>query len=127
MTDHHEPEPLPGLEDVDGSKRIVTDLEDAVRRTVRAHEQLGHLGEVDAGKCAIAIELCQVAARKRAGGRMSTVSNDLRLLSEILESFTPTTDSDVDARLQAAMAEWSEEVNKSEHADDPGAEVRDTA
>jgi predicted nucleic acid-binding Zn ribbon protein len=118
-----DPLPLPGLEDGVDSRRAVTDLESAVRRTIAAHQELDHLTEVDAGKCAIAIELCQVAARKRAGGRMSTISNDLRLLQEILDSLTPDADTDVDAKLRAAMAEWSEEVS---NAADASAEVRDT-
>lgn len=124
MTTHDEAQPLPGLESGVDERRAVTDLESAVRRTIAAHQQLDHLSEVDAGKCAIAIELCQVAARKRAGGRMSTISNDLRLLQEILDSLAPTEDSDVDARLRAAMAEWTEEVS---NAGDASTEVRDQA
>lgn len=105
--------PLPGMEPdarSDGGA-----LEDAVRRTIAAHQGQANLGEVDAGKCAIALELCRVAVKKRAQGRMSTVANDLRLLAELLDSMKPETSSEADARLKAAMEEWEEQVSHDRH------------
>lgn len=114
MTDETEQTafPLPGMDAGDG-RSDGGELEAAVRRTIAAHTAQAHLGEVDAGKCAIALELCRVAVRKRASGRMSTVSNDLRLLSEVLESMSPATTSEADEQLRVAMAEWAEH----EHAE----------
>lgn len=96
--------PLPGLED--GPTGDGGALADAVRRTIAAHVAAGNLGERDAGKCAIALELCNVAVAKRLQRRLSTVANDLRLLSELLDSMTPES-SDADGKLAQAMAEWS--------------------
>lgn len=99
--------PLPG---VAGPAGDGGELEAAVRRTIAEHQLRANLGEVDAGKCAIALELCRVAVRKRASGRMSTVANDLRLLSELLDSMKPETTSEADERLRKAMDEWSAAV-----------------
>lgn len=132
MSDDHgtEPLPLPGLELPDETRRQVSDLERGVRRTIAAHADLEHISEVDAGKCALALELCHVAQVKRAGRRLSTVHADLRLLSEILDSFAPDAGGDdVDARLRKAMAEW-EAVMESDNAGaaaDSGPEVRNPA
>lgn len=96
------------------------ELEAAVRRTIAEHTARANLGEVDAGKCAIAIELCRVAVRKRASGRMSTVSNDLRLLAELLDSMKPETSSEADEKLRKAMEEWTAEVAKQQAAGTAG-------
>lgn len=123
MTD--EQPTLPGL-GARPTDRAVTDLEDAVRTTIAAHHQAEHLTAADAGKIAVALELCRIAGQKRAGGRLSTVSNDLRLLTEILDSLVPSTDADADRALAAAMRDW-EAVIKDGPATDPRAEVRDPA
>lgn len=106
--------PLPGLDVVDelaerrrGSK--LSDLERAIRRTLAALAADGHVGEVDAGKLQLAIELAQIIELKKATRRTSTVGNDARVLMEILDSFVEEA-SDVDDELRAAMEEWSEEV-----------------
>lgn len=98
--------PLPGMESDQGDGG---ELAAAVRRTIAAHHQLGHLAELDAGKCAIALELCNVAVTKRVQRRLSTVSNDLRLLSELLDSMTPA-NGDVDGKLEQAMREWEQHL-----------------
>lgn len=101
--------PLPGL-DVDDAGDGGA-LADAVRRTIAAHHSAGNLTERDAGKCAIALELCAVAVAKRQQRRLSTVANDLRLLSELLDSMTPEK-SDADGKLEQAMREWSEHLRR---------------
>lgn len=106
--------PLPGLDVVDdlaerrrGAK--VSDLESAIRRTLKALHADGHIGEVDAGKLQLAIELAQIIELKKATRRTSTVGNDARVLMEILDSFVEEAGTDVDDDLKAAMAEWSAE------------------
>ncbi len=105
--------PLPGLDVVDdlaerrrGAK--VSPLEAAIRRTLKALHTDGHIGEVDAGKLQLAIELAQIIELKKATRRTSTVGNDARVLMEILDSFVEEA-GDVDDDLKAAMAEWSAE------------------
>lgn len=108
--------PLPGLDVVDdlverrrGSK--LSDLEAAIRRTLKALHDAGHVTEVDSGKLQLAIELAQIIELKKATRRTSTVGNDARVLMEILDSFVAEA-TDVDEDLKAAMEEWSEEVGR---------------
>lgn len=117
-----EPEPLPGLEE---PARPPASLELGVRRTLTHLHALGYVTEADAGKTALALELAQVIAVKRASGRASTIGNDARVLMEILDSFQPE-DTDADAQLQEAMEKWAEVINGAGPAPaDPGPEVRD--
>lgn len=111
--------PLPGMDDPRGDGGA---LELAVRRTIDAHFAAGNLAEVDAGKCAIALELCAVAVAKRQQRRLSTVANDLRLLSELLDSMAPQIDGDADQRLRNAMDEWAAYLRAQ--GIDPTAEVQ---
>lgn len=97
---------IPGL-DVDREEGMST-VEAAVRDSIRALHAAGRIRPEDAGKVAVAVELAQVMVRKRASGRASTVANDARLLTEILDSFVAE-DQEADARLIAAMEEWSRE------------------
>lgn len=107
---HDQPAPLPGLEDVDTTHRYVSPLEKGVRRTLAALAARQLLIEDDAGKTATAIELAQVITKKVQTGRASTVSNDARLLVEILDSLKPADATGVDDELRAAMQAWSEAV-----------------
>lgn len=102
--------PLPGLDVVDdlaerrrGSP--VSDLEKAIRRSLAELHRQGHVGEVDAGKLQLAIELAQIIELKKATRRTSTVGNDARVLMEILDAFVAEA-SDVDEDLRAAMEQW---------------------
>lgn len=111
--------PLPGMEPVE--RRGVDDLERAVRRTLAELQRQGHIGEIDAGKLQLAIELSQVVAIKKRTGRASTIGNDARVLMEILDSFVDEA-TDVDDGLRDAMLQWSEVMSRV----DAPAEVRDS-
>lgn len=104
---HESASPLPGLEAVDTTHRYVSPLETGVRRTLAALAARDLLLEDDAGKTATAIELAQVITKKVQTGRASTVSNDARLLVEILDSLKPEAAGGVDDELRATMEEWS--------------------
>lgn len=99
-----DPLPLPGLEDV-ASDRAVGYVEAGVRRTLAQLKRDERLTEVDAGHLAVAIALSRIITQKEARGRLSTVSNDARLLVELLDTFTGEDESAVDQDLRAAMAE----------------------
>lgn len=114
---------LPGLDKPD---RKPAKLEDAVRRTLAALEADGLLEERHAARLQLAIELAQIITLKRQTGRVSTVSNDARVLVELLDRILPD-DQGVDAALREAMAKWAEEVERAERAGDPGTEVLDSA
>lgn len=94
---------LPGFEP---PRPRASELESAVRSQLELLEQAGHVTPQLAGKRALAIELAQVIAHKRASGRASTIGNDARVLMELLDSFVPEA-GEVDEQLAAAMAEWS--------------------
>ena len=104
--------PLPGLDVVDdlaerrrGAK--VSALEAAIRRSLAELHRQGHIGEVDAGKLQLAIELAQIIELKKATRRTSTVGNDARVLMEILDAFVDEA-TDVDDDLRDAMNQWSD-------------------
>lgn len=100
--------PLPGLDDVRG-QRHVGDVEAGVRRTIAELARLDKLGEIDAGRLAVSVALARMMAKKEASGRMSTVSNDARLLIELLDSFTEGEElTGVDDRLAEIMAQWAD-------------------
>lgn len=113
-------EPLPGLEPASAA---ASDLEKAVRRTLRALDESDLVSEVDAGRVQLAIELAQVISVKRSTGRASTVGNDARVLMEILDAFKAEA-SEVDESLAEAMRQWGEVVTGAGHATP---EVRDGA
>lgn len=119
--------PLPGI-DPDPTNRAVTELERAVRRTLRAMDEAGLVQEVDAGKLQLAIEMAEVIAMKKNTRRASTIGNDARVLMEILNDFKESA-SEVDENLAATMAEWAEVIADAD-AHDPGhatAPVRDSS
>lgn len=107
------PEALPGLE---VPTPPASELVANVSATLGILEDRGLVTAVHAGKRALALELAQVIAHKRATGRASTIGNDARVLMEILDSFVPEA-SDTDAELAAAMAEWSEVMNRGTSTD----------
>lgn len=100
---------LPGLDDLE-DRRGVSTLERAIRRTIAELDRRGEVSEIDAGKLQLALELAEVITLKKQTRRASTIGNDMRVLMEILDSFTEDKDSDADAALQAAMAAWSAEL-----------------
>lgn len=111
-------DPLPGLEP---PAAAAAPLERAVRRTLAQLAARGHLDvDLDAGMIQLAVDLSQEITRKRVTGRASTLSNDARLLSEILAGFRGEA-TEVDDDLATAMREWGEVMHRA-HA---GPEVRD--
>lgn len=105
--------PLPGLEVL--PKQPAAALEVAVRRTIVALKAQDLLTEADAATLQMMIELAEIIAMKKATKRASTISNDLRLLWEIKDSFT-VADDDADKKLEQAMAameEWAQESGAS--------------
>jgi len=97
-----EPLPLPGL---DEPARPPSALERAVRRTVLALQEKELLTEADAADLQMMIELAEIITMKKTTKRASTISNDLRLLWEIKNSFTET-DDEVNDQLREAMEAW---------------------
>lgn len=95
---------LPGFESEDHVP--AGPLERAVVDTLREYHAAELLKPRDAGKVALALDLCRVMAIKRRSGRTSTYSNDARLLSEILDSFVAE-ESAGDAAITEAMQAWS--------------------
>lgn len=114
---------LPGL---DEPERKPAKLEDAVRRTLAALQAENLIEERHAARLQLAIELSQIITLKRTTGRVSTVANDARVLMELLDKILPDA-TGVDGALREAMERWSEAVERSERAGDPGSEVRDSA
>jgi hypothetical protein len=84
-------------------------LERAVLSTLGEYAGAGLVKPRDAGKVALALDLCRVMAGKRRSNRTSTYSNDARLLAEILDSFVAE-ESAGDAAVTEAMREWSDQV-----------------
>lgn len=104
------PEPaqtIPGLELP--APASSTQLETAVRSTLEHLRAAGSLTEVDAARCVLAVRMAQIIEVKARTGRTSTVSNDGRLLKEILDDLAPAAgESGVDEELRQAMREWAE-------------------
>lgn len=111
MPETDPPETLPGLEKpaYAPARAGLPDLRAAVRRTISELEATGRIRDVDAGKIATADYLAAVIMTKERTGRASTISNDARLLVELLDALAPDTDAK-DAQLADAMAAWSEEL-----------------
>lgn len=103
------PETLPGLDDKFDASRA-TNLERAVVSTLDHYRAAGLVAPAQAGKVALATELAAIIADKRRRGRTSTVSNDARLLNEILDGFVAEEGAGADA-LRAVMTEWSARVS----------------
>lgn len=78
----------------------------AVDETIAQLRELGLVKPTDAGRVALARQLAQVLAIKEATGRVSTYSNDARVLMELLEGFAAEA-SEGDHALRVAMDEWS--------------------
>lgn len=115
MTDPTEAQPtLPGL-DVDEPDRGGDHLREQVRATLREYRTAGLVTSRDAARVALCLELATIIGIKRRGGRLSTVSNDARLLDEILCSFVGE-GQEVDEKLAEAMAAWSAEVDRDRRA-----------
>lgn len=108
-----DPLPLPGLEAV-ASDRPVGYVETGVRRTLAALVAADRLAEVDAGHLAVAIALSRIITQKEARGRLSTVSNDARLLVELLDAFTADDESAIPDDLRDIMAAWSQRADALE-------------
>lgn len=98
---------IPGLGS-DGDQ-LQGPLERAVLATLGEYAGAGLVKARDAGKVALALDLCRVMAGKRRSNRTSTYSNDARLLSEILDSFVAE-ESAGDAAVTEAMREWADQV-----------------
>lgn len=99
------PETLFGLDEKFDAARA-SNLERAVVATLDHHRRAGLVTEAMAGKVALATELAAIIADKRARGRTSTVSNDARLLSEILDGFVAEEGAGNEA-LRQAMERWT--------------------
>lgn len=102
---------LPGLED-NAPSSLPSALETAVRRTIRQLAAEDLLTESLAGHLALALQMARIIDVKTRSGRLSTVSNDARLLTELLDNLTGR-DQDGDggqgmAQLAAAMRDWAE-------------------
>jgi hypothetical protein len=121
-----DPEPLFGLED-DDPPRKRPPLETAVRRTLQALDREGALTDSDAGRVALAIELSQIIADKRATRRTSTVGHDARVLMDILDELAPAAASESDKQLRRAMDDWSAMLAAQDEARRGRPEVRDPA
>jgi len=101
-----EPEPLPGLEDLSASEaRAASTVAKAVRRSIVALEAAELVTEVDSARLALALELADIIAIKKATGRLSTVGNDARVLVELLDRLLPE-ENGIDASLREAMEQW---------------------
>jgi hypothetical protein len=106
-----DPLPLPGLEDVP-SDRPVGYVESGVRRALAALAATDRLAEVDAGHLAVAIALSRIITQKEARGRLSTVSNDARLLVELLDAFTASDDSEIPDDVAAIISTWNRRADQ---------------
>lgn len=108
---------------MDGSTQETLDLGDIVTppdatagALVKATHQTiarlfadGRITEFDAARVALAIELAEVIAMKRASKRASTIGQDAKVLSEILDGFREDAKG-VDDDLVEAMERWDEVI-----------------
>lgn len=110
-----EPAPaLPGLEDLDERQSATaSEVAKAVRRSIAALERMGLVGEVDAARLALALELADIIAIKKRTGKMSTVGNDARVLVDLLDKLLPDA-TEVDEELRRAVAAWDEATRKGD-------------
>lgn len=103
------PQPaLPGLEPPAPSAGVL-------ERAVHAHfAELGDLAPLETIRYAMCLELAQVMEAKRHGGRMSTYSNDSKLLAELLGLIGEdgTAAAGVDAELRRAIDAWTEHEHR---------------
>lgn len=119
-------QPLPGLEALTAD-RPVGYVESGVRRTIAALDVDQRLAELDAGHLAVAVALSRIIAQKEARGRLSTVSNDAKLLIEILDAWIrPTAEGTVDQSLREAMAQFQELADEAERQAAAEAQARRT-
>ena len=93
---------IPGLE----PPALANPLLEAVEETIAELRELGLVKPTDAGRIALARQLAKVLAIKERSGRVSTYSNDARVLMELLEGFAAEA-SEGDAALRKAMEDWS--------------------
>jgi hypothetical protein len=113
-----DPLPLPGLEAMP-SDRAVGYVEAGVRRALVALKAADRLAEVDAGHLAVAIALSRIITQKEARGRLSTVSNDARLLVELLDAFTADDESAIPDDVAAIIATWNRRADDLDAASWP--------
>jgi hypothetical protein len=112
-------EPLPGLEEPTSAD--VSAVELGVRRTLAALNADEMLTEAHAGKTAVAVALAQVIAHKTKTGRASTVSNDARLLVEVLDSLGGAAiDPAEEEKLRTMMEAWKAEADKADALEQQG-------
>lgn len=104
-----EDETLPGLE-IAQAPSGASVLEQTVRAQLQHLREQGYVTPANAGKAILCVELAQIIANKRQTGKTSTVSNDARVLMELLDGFVPE-GGGVDEGLAAAMRAW-EEANR---------------
>lgn len=110
-----EAEPLPGLEQMTETEtRAASKVAKAVRRSIAALEEAELVGEVDSARLALALELADIIAIKKATNRLSTVGNDARVLVDLLDRLLPE-ETGVDQALRLAMEQW-ETVMRNEPA-----------
>ena len=106
----NEPEPLPGLGDIDQAQTAVSsDLHRAIRRTVRELDEAGHIKAADAARLQLALTMADIIGAKQRSGRLSTVGHDARVLMDLLDGLLEDA-SDVDDDLRHAMEQWSDQV-----------------
>lgn len=105
---------IPGLEldelqELQHTVAAPSTLEAAVRRTLRALVQAGHVDERHAAVNVLAVTLARIIEGKARSGKTSTVGNDARVLKEILDGLVPEVDagSAVDAELRKAVEDWA--------------------
>jgi hypothetical protein len=102
---------LPGLDEDAPNAGDRDRLLVEVRSTLRQYRDAGLVTNRDAAKVALCEELATIIGIKRRGGRLSTVSNDARLLGELLDSFVGEGQA-VDEKLAEAMAAWQVQVDR---------------
>lgn len=99
-------ETLPGLE-IAAAPSGASVLEQTVRAQLQHLQEQGYVTPANAGKAVLCVELAQIIADKRRTQKTSTVSNDARVLMELLDGFVPE-GGEVDEGLAAAMKAWEE-------------------